>query len=75
MIKTAPANAGDTRDVGLIPGSGKAPRKGTGNLFQYSCLKNSMDRSAWQTTVHEVARLSADTREVPFVAEVNVWYI
>ena len=75
VIKTVPANAGDTRDVGSIPGWGKAPGKGTGNLFQYSCLKNSMDRSAWQTTVHEVTRLSARTREVPFVAEVNAWYI
>ena len=41
-----PANAGDTGDVGLIPGSGRSPGKGNGNPLQYSCLENSMDREA-----------------------------
>ena len=45
MIKHLPANAGDTRDVGLIPGSGRSPRGGNGNLPQSSCLENSLDRS------------------------------
>ena len=51
-----PANAGDTRGAGLIPGSGRSSGKGNGNPLQYSCLENPMDRGAWQATVHEVAK-------------------
>ena len=61
MVKNLPANAGDARDLGLIPGSGKYPGVGNGNPFQYSCLENPMDRGAWQATVHRVAEL--DTTE------------
>ena len=43
-------------DPGLIPGSGRSPRIRNGNLLQYSCLENSMDREAWWTTVHEVTK-------------------
>jgi len=46
VIKNPPANAGDTEDVGLIPGSMRSPRGGNGNSFQYSCLENPMDREA-----------------------------
>ena len=53
MVKNLPANAGD---VGLIPGSGRCPGGGHGNLLQYSCLKNPMDRGAWQATVHGVTK-------------------
>ena len=53
MVKNLPANAGD---VGSIPGSGKFLRGGNGNLLQYSCLKNSMDREAWRVTLHEVSQ-------------------
>ena len=56
MVKNASANAGDTGDMSLIPESGRSPGEGNGNPFQYSCLENSMDRGAWQTTVHGVAR-------------------
>ena len=56
VVKNLPANAGDARDSGLIPGLGKSPRGGNGNPLQYSCLENSLDRGAWQTTVHEVAK-------------------
>ena len=48
--------AGDARDVGSIPGSGRAPGEGNGNTLQYSCLENPMDRGAWQATVHGVAK-------------------
>ena len=41
VVKNPPANAGDTRDVGLIPGSGSSPGGGLGNPLQYFCLKNS----------------------------------
>ena len=43
-VKNMPANAGDIRDTGLIPGSGRSPRGGHGNPPQYSCLENPMDR-------------------------------
>ena len=52
MVKNLPANAGNTRDGGSIPGSGRSPGVGNGNLLQYSCLENSMVRGSWWTTVH-----------------------
>ena len=53
MVKNQPANAGDSH---LIPGSGRSPREGNGNLLQYSCLGNPMDRGTWCATVHGVAK-------------------
>jgi len=47
VVKKLPANAGDIRDTGSIPGSGRSPGGGNGNLLQCSCLENSMDRGAW----------------------------
>ena len=52
----APANAGDMRDMGSSPGSGRFPGGGRSNPLQYSCLENLMDREAWWTTVHRVAK-------------------
>ena len=49
------ANAGDARDVGSIPGSGRSPTVENGNPFQYSCLEKSMGRGAWWITVHGAA--------------------
>ena len=56
VVKNLPANAGDTRDASLIPGSGRCPGGGNGNPLQYSCLENSMDWVAWWPVVHEVAK-------------------
>ena len=56
MVKNSPANAGDERDVGLIPGLGRSPGERNGDLLQYSCLKNPMPRGTWWATVHEVAK-------------------
>ena len=56
MRKNPHANAGDVRDMGLIPGSGRSPGGGQGNPPQYSCLENPMDREAWQVTVHGVTK-------------------
>ena len=56
LVRNLPANAADARDSGLIPGSGGSPEKGNGNLLQYYCLKNSMDRGASRVTVHGVAK-------------------
>ena len=47
----------NTGNLGLIPGSGRSPGEGNGNPLQYSCLENPMDRGAWQSTVHGVARV------------------
>ena len=49
-------SACNARDIGLIPGSGKSPGGGNSYSLQYSCLENSMDRGAWQATVHEFAK-------------------
>ena len=56
VVKKPPANAGDLRDEGLIPGSGRCPGVGNGNPLQYSCLENPIDRGAWWATVHRVAK-------------------
>ena len=55
-IKNLPANAGDIKGVGSIPGSGRSSGGGQRNSFQYSHLENSMDRGAWWVTVHEVTK-------------------
>ena len=57
-------NAGDTRDTGSIPGSGRSPRGRHGNPLQYSCLKSPMDRGAWQATAHRVAKSQTLTERV-----------
>ena len=51
-------NAGDIRHLGLIPGLGGSPREGNGNPLQYSCLGNTLDRGAWQATVHGITKES-----------------
>ena len=61
MVKNLPASAGDARDAGSIPGSGRSPGGGNGNPLQYSCLENPMDREAWQATIHEVIKQSETT--------------
>ena len=49
-------NAGDAGDAGSVPGLGRSPGGGHGNLLQYSCLENPMDRGAWRATIHGVAK-------------------
>ena len=56
MVNNLPANAGDIRGVGLIPGSGRSPGGRLGNPLQYSCLENSMNTGAWQSTVRGLAK-------------------
>ena len=57
VVKNSPANAGETSDVGSIPGLGSCPGGGNGNnLLQYSCLENVTLRGARQATVHEVEK-------------------
>ena len=56
VVKKLPANSGDSKDTGLIPGLGRDPGEGNGNPLQYSCLENPMDRGAWQAAEHGVAK-------------------
>ena len=56
VVKNPPANAGDARDVGLIPGSRRPPGVGNGNQLQCSCLGNPMDRGAWRAIVHGITK-------------------
>ena len=58
MVKNLPVNSGDARDSGSIPGLGRSPGVGNGNLLQYSCLEHPMDRGAWRATVHRVTKES-----------------
>ena len=58
-IKTVPANAGEIRETGSIPGSGRSPGGGNGNPLQYSCLQNPMDSGAWRAIVHRFAKIQA----------------
>ena len=60
MVKNPPANVGAAGGVVSIPGSGRSPGGGYGNLLQYSCMENSMDRGAWRATVHGVQRVRDD---------------
>ena len=70
MVKNPPANAGDTRDMDSIPGSGRSPEEGNGNPLQYSCLENPIDRGAWQAVVHGVARVGHD-----LATELPPWFV
>ena len=69
MVKNLPPNAGEAKDVGLIPGLGRSPGEGNGNPLQYSCLENSVERGAWQATILRVAQsqtqLSSHTHAIP----------
>ena len=56
VVKNTPATAGDIRDAGLIPESGRSPGGEHGNPLQYSCLENPINRAAWQATVHRFTK-------------------
>ena len=69
MVSNPSANAGDVRDMGSVPWSGRYPGEGNGNPLQYSCLENPMDGGAWRATVHGFAQsctqLSAEHKHKP----------
>ena len=56
VVKILPAHAGDLRDAGSIPGSGRSPGGRNSNPLQYSCLENPVDRGGWWATIHRVAK-------------------
>ena len=60
VVKNPPANAGDRRGTGLIPGSGRSYGEGTGNPLQYSCLENPMDRGTCWATVQRIVESQRD---------------
>ena len=64
MVKNPPANARELTDLGLILGLGRSPGGRHGNPLQYSCLENSMDRGAWQATVHEIAKSGTQLKQL-----------
>ena len=64
VVKNLPANAGDIRDLGSVPGLGRSLGEGNGKPLQYSCLENPMDRGAWQTTVHRVAKSQTQMKQL-----------
>ena len=55
VVKNLPANVGDVKDAGSIPGLGRSPGGGNGNPVQYSCLENHMDRGTWWAIVPRIA--------------------
>ena len=55
MVKNMPADAGDIRDMGSVPGSGRSPGGGHGNPLQYSHLENPVDRGAWRAIIRGVS--------------------
>ena len=72
MLKNPPANAGNVRDVGSIPGLGRCPGGGHGNPLQYSCLENPMDRGAWRATVHRVTKSGTRLKRLSTHAHIQV---
>ena len=56
MVMKPPANAGDVRDMGSVPQSGRSPGEGNDNPLQYSCLENPVDRGFWSAAVHGVTK-------------------
>ena len=61
VVKNPPPSAGDIKDMGLNPGSGRTPGGGRGNPLQYSFLESPMDRGAWQAVAHGVMKESDRT--------------
>ena len=63
VVKNSPGNAGNVRDAGSIPGSGRSPGVGNGTPLQYSCLEDSTGRGAWQAIVCKVTRSQIRLRD------------
>ena len=68
MVKNSPAKAGDVRDAGLIPGS----RRGHGNPLLYSFLENPMERGAWQSAVHRVAKSQTRLKRLSIYTQIDL---
>ena len=64
MVKNPPANAGDLRDVGSVPGLSRSSGGGHGNPLQYSCLENPMDRGASWVIVHGIVKSQTHLKQL-----------
>ena len=64
VLKNLPANAGDIREAGSIPGSGRTPGGGHGNPLQHSCLENPVDRGAWWAPAHRVTESQTGLKQL-----------
>ena len=71
-VKNLPANAGDTGNLGSIPGWGRSLGRGNGNPLQYSCLENPMDRKAWWIAVHVVSKSWKQLSEHAYAQGLNI---
>ena len=72
MVKNLPANSGDVKDTGSVPGLGRSPGEGHVSPLQYSCLKNPMDREAWWATIHGVTKSQTRLKRLSTHARVEV---
>ena len=72
VVKNLPADAGDSRVRGLIPGLGRSPGVGNGNLLQFSCLENLVDRGAWWASVHGVAKRQTRLKQLSMSMKLHV---
>ena len=68
VVKNPPASAGDLRDTGSFPGSGRSPGGGHGSTLQHSCLENPMDGGAWGATVHGVKKSQTQLKQLSTLA-------
>ena len=75
VVKNPPANAGDMRYSGLIPGLGGSPGESHGNPLQYSCLENPIERGAWWAMVHRFAKSQTRVKQLSMQKEINSDYI
>ena len=75
VVKNLAANAGDIRDSGLIPGSGRSPRGEHGNPLQCSCLENPMDRGSWWAIVHRVAKSWSQLKQFSTHAHIHIVFL
>ena len=64
VVKNLPASAGDVKDVGSIPGSGRSPGGGQGSPLHYSCLENPLGRGAWRAMVHGVTKSRTHLKQI-----------
>ena len=72
VVKNSPANEGDIRDTGSIPGLGRSPGGGCDNPLRYSCLENSRDTEAWRATVHRVTKSQTRLKRLSMYACIAV---
>ena len=71
MVKKLPAKAGDLRDMGLLPRSGRSPEREHSNPLQYSCLENPIDSGTWRAIVHRVSKSWTPLKQPKQVGTMN----